>query len=56
MISVIKTEDLRKMKDKEGLILQGCGGEPKEWLDGINDLLTKEGILQNGLHAQPVTV
>lgn len=47
MISVIKTEDLRKMKDKEGLILQGCGGEPKEWLDGINDLLTKEGILQN---------
>ena len=48
MISVIKTEDLRKMKDKEGLILQGCGGEPKEWLDGMNDLLTKEGILQNG--------
>ena len=47
-ISVIKTEDLRKMQDKEGLILQGCGGEPKEWLDGINDLLTKEGILKNG--------
>lgn len=48
MISVIKAEDLRKMQDKEGLILQGCGGEPKEWLDGMNDLLTKEGILRNG--------
>ena len=47
MIQRIKAEDLRKMSGKEGLILQGCGGEPQEWLDGINDLLTKEGILQN---------
>ena len=48
MIQKINTEDLRKMEGKEGLILQGCGGDPQEWLDGINDLLTKEGILQNG--------
>ena len=48
MIQRIKAEDLRKMSGKEGLILQGCGGEPQEWLDGINDLLTKEGILLNG--------
>ena len=48
MISVIKKEDLRKMQEKEGLILQGCGGEPKEWLDGVNDLFTQEGILGNG--------
>lgn len=48
MINVIQAEDLRKMNDKEGLILQGCGGEPREWLEGINDLLTKEGILRNG--------
>ena len=48
MISVIKKEDLRKMKDKEGLILQGCGGEPKEWLDGVNGVLTERKILQNG--------
>ena len=47
MINVIKAEDLRKMNDKEGLILQGCGGEPKEWLEGINDFLTKEEILRN---------
>ena len=48
MINVIKKEDLRKMKEQEGLILQGCGGEPKEWLDGVNDLFTQEKILQNG--------
>ena len=48
MIQKINPEDLRKMADKEGLILQGCGGETQEWLDGINDLFTKEGILQNG--------
>ena len=48
MIQKINAEDLRKMEGKEGLILQGCGGDPQEWQDGINDLLTKEGILQNG--------
>ena len=48
MIQKINAEDLRKMAGKEGLILQGCGGETQEWLDGINDLFTKEGILQNG--------
>ena len=24
------------MNNKEGLILQGCGGEVKEWVDGID--------------------
>ena len=33
------------MEDQEGLVLQGCGGDPQEWLDGINDLLTQDGIL-----------
>ena len=47
-IKTITTDDLRRMKGKEGLILQGCGGDPQEWLDGINDLLTKEGILLGG--------
>ncbi|MFD1402089.1 hypothetical protein [Robinsoniella peoriensis] len=36
------------MTDREGLILQGCGGELSEWVNGINELLTQEGILQNG--------
>ena len=48
MIKQIEAEELRKMSGKEGLILQGCGGDPQEWLDGINDLFTKEGILLNG--------
>ena len=48
MIQEKTTEDLRRMTDEEGLILQGCGGDLQEWVDGINDLLTQEGILLNG--------
>ena len=44
----ISTEQLRRMGDQEGLVLQGCGGDPKEWLDGINQILTDEGILKKG--------
>lgn len=47
-IEIITTDDLRKMSDKEGLILQGCGGELQDWIDGINDMLTESGILMNG--------
>jgi hypothetical protein len=41
----ITTEELRRMTSAEGLVLQGCGGDPQEWLDGINELLTESGIL-----------
>ena len=44
----VTTEDLRYMGDKEGLVLPGCGGEPKEWVDGINQMLTEAGILLDG--------
>ena len=44
----IQVGDLRKMSDREGLILQGCGGDPQEWLDGINEMLADAGILRNG--------
>lgn len=44
----ITTDDLRRMEDQEGLILQGCGGPPQEWVDGINELFTEAGILLNG--------
>ncbi len=47
-IPVISDQEVRSMTGQEGLVLQGCGGDLKEWLDGINDLLTEEGILQNG--------
>ena len=47
-IQKISKEQLRRMGDQEGLILQGCGGDPQEWLDGINQILTEEGILKKG--------
>ncbi len=47
-ITSINTEQLRRMDDSEGLVIQGCGGDLQEWLDGINDMLTESGILQNG--------
>ncbi len=40
--------ELRRMTDSEGLILQGCGGDLSEWVTGINEVLTEEGILQDG--------
>ena len=48
MIKQITTDDLRRMEDQEGLVLQGCGGDPQEWVDGINRELTEAGILLGG--------
>ncbi len=47
-IQTITIAELRRMEDQEGLVLQGCGGDPKEWLDGMNTLLTEAGILKKG--------
>ena len=47
-IERITADDLRDMEHQEGLVLQGCGGEAQEWLDGINEILAKEGILKKG--------
>ena len=44
----ITADDLRHMEGQEGLVLQGCGGPPQEWVDGINGLLTESGILLDG--------
>lgn len=46
-IKNVSLHELRKMDNKEGLVLQGCGGDLQEWVDGINDMLTESGILQN---------
>lgn len=51
-IKHITTDELCRMRDKEGIIFQGCGGDLQEWLDGINDTLTEAGILQNGSRFQ----
>ena len=48
-IRLISTEQLRRMEDQEGLVLQGCGGDPQEWLDGINEILAQECILKRAL-------
>ena len=47
-IKHITTSALRRMDNIEGFILQGCGGDLQEWVDGINEMLTEEGILRNG--------
>ena len=46
-IKNVSLHELRKMDNKEGLVLQGCGGDLQEWVDGINEMLTENGILQN---------
>ena len=47
-IRTITIEQIRRMEDQEGLVLQGCGGSVREWQDGINRLLTANGCLKNG--------
>ena len=56
MIRQIEKEELRKMHDREGLILQGCGEELKEWTEGINQILEQEGILPKGKRLDDVAV
>lgn len=46
-IKNVSLHELRKMGNSDGLVLQGCGGDLQEWVDGINDMLTENGILQN---------
>lgn len=50
----INTEQLRRMNKSEGLVIQGCGGDLQEWVDGINDMLTEGGILQDGSRFEKV--
>ena len=49
-------EQLRQMEGQEGLVLQGCGGDLQEWVDGINELLTEAGILLDGSRFENVAV
>lgn len=54
-IKEITTDDLRQMSNREGLIIQGCGGDLQVWVDGINDLLTIENVLRNGTRMEHVS-
>lgn len=57
-MSIIETteEALRRAQDLEGLVLQGCGGPVQEWQDGINGLLTSNGIFKDGSWFEDVYV
>lgn len=55
-IRQITADDLRTMNNQEGLILQGCGGDLREWLDGINGQLAEASILLDGNKFEMVSV
>ena len=55
-INSITLSDLRRMHGKEGHILLGCGVEIKEWMDGINKMLTDKGILLDDTKFEHVSV
>ena len=46
-VKPITEEELRRFPG-EGLIIRGCGGPLSEWVDGINELLSEDGILLGG--------
>jgi hypothetical protein len=56
MIKNITAAELRRMNGSEGLVLQGCGGDAQEWVDGINNMLTEAGILINGAKFTDISV
>ncbi len=47
-ITDITAEELRLKRGEGGMVFQGCGGDTKEWVDGINKLLKDEKILTGG--------
>ena len=47
-IQEITKDQLRRMGDQEGLILQGCGGDLQDWVDGINVMLAEDGVFKKG--------
>lgn len=44
------------VKRKEGLILQGCGGNLNEWVEGINELFISEQLIDPETPFQKVFV
>ncbi|MCL2838094.1 MAG: hypothetical protein FWE04_03360 [Oscillospiraceae bacterium] len=55
-MKTITVEELKQTKVGEGLVLQGCGGDPQEWLDGFNEMLTSEKILLEGDKFKEISV
>jgi len=38
------SSELEMLKNKEGIVLMGCGGDLSEWVDGVSEILVKEQI------------
>ena len=53
-ITGITIDELRRMEEQEGLVLQGCGGPLQDWLNGINSMLSQAGILKNGTKLEDI--
>lgn len=53
-VQAISVEQLRRMENQEGLVIQGCGGDLQEWVDGINEMLAMDDILQKGTKFEDV--
>ena len=47
-ITSVTTNELRTAQNREGLVLQGCGGDLREWVNGINGLLEERGVFEKG--------
>lgn len=49
MIKYIDFDELLETEfEHEGLVFQGCGGDPQEWLDGVNEMFKEEGLITEG--------
>ena len=49
-IQEITKVQLRRMGNQEGLILQGCGGDIQDWVDGINETLPKKPLIMKKIN------
>lgn len=53
-ITSIRAESLRIHPHQEGLVLQGCGGDLREWVTAVNEALTELDILKDGTQFRSV--
>ena len=56
MVNKITTTELRQGKINGGIIFQGCAEPHEDWVNGVNDMLTDEGILLEGTKYKPEDV
>lgn len=53
-IKHIDVKELKNMSDREGLIIQGCGGSLEEWVTGVNSMLNERGVFLDNLGFEDV--